>query len=153
ARPAHHLQTGCWVALHLVTGLVVAGLLVTLVPTAALHLVELALGRPLGSGMPLPGSAAGSLLSAVLTVPLGAAALLAGWPLGAGLAHLAPRLLGPTTADRLELAHQRADREAERTRIARDLHDGIGHALSVVSLQAAGARAAQARDPEASAAA
>ena len=152
-RLRHHLQTGAWVALHLLVGLLVAALLATFVPTAALYLAEHALCRPLGSGVVLPDSAAGRAGAGLLAALIGLTSLLAWWPLGAVLARLAPRFLGPTAEDRLELVRQRADREAERTRIARELHDGIGHALTVVSVQAAAARAVQARDPEAAAAA
>jgi signal transduction histidine kinase len=153
ARPAHHLQTAVWVLLHLGSGLLCAVLLATLVPAAVLHLVELAADRSLGSGLPLPGTGAGRFGAALLALLVAAAGTLLWWPLGAGLARLAPHLLGPTAGDRLELARQRADREAERTRIARELHDGIGHALTVVSVQAAAARTIQHRDPEAAAAA
>ncbi|MGC5628633.1 sensor histidine kinase [Georgenia sp. Z1344] len=64
------------------------------------------------------------------------------------LERLAPRVLGPTPADRL------AHADAERTRLraanalARELHDSIGHSLTAIGVQAeAGARVA-ARDPE-----
>ena len=40
----------------------------------------------------------------------------------------------------------------ERARIARDVHDLLGHCLSVISMQAAGARAVLAADPGAAAA-
>ena len=150
-RPAHHLRTGLWVVLHLLLGLLVTAVLATFVPTAGLYLVELVRDRDLGSGVPLPGSATGRAGAGVLAALAGVASLLAWWPIGALLARLAPHVLGPTTADRLQIAQERAEREAERTRIARELHDGIGHALSVVSIQAAAARAIQTRDPQAAA--
>lgn len=64
------------------------------------------------------------------------------------LARLAPALLGPTPADRLAAARQRADRMAERARIARELHDSVGHALSAVGVQAAAAARLLRTDPE-----
>jgi signal transduction histidine kinase len=47
--------------------------------------------------------------------------------------------------DRDRAAHAAAD--AERTRIARDLHDSVAHALTVVTLQAGGARELAAEGP------
>lgn len=152
-RAGHHVRTALWVVLHLGSGLLCAMLLATFVPSAVLFLVELATGGPLGTGLPLPDGGIGRLGAAVLALLVGAAAALAWWPLGAVLARLAPHLLGPTATDRLEAAEQRMAHEAERTRIARELHDGIGHALTVVSVQAAAARTVQHRDPEAAAAA
>lgn len=148
-RAAHHLQTALWVLLHLMGGLLVAVLLATILPSAVLVVIENARGTPLWSGVPVPGSAAGRAGMIVLALLTGAASLGLWWPLTEGLARLAPRLLGPTSADRLELVRQRADREAQRTRIARELHDGIGHALTIVGVQAAAARRVQHRDPEA----
>ncbi|MEV8092964.1 histidine kinase [Kitasatospora sp. NPDC085879] len=53
---------------------------------------------------------------------------------------LAVRLLGPSLADRLAAAELRAERLLERNRLARELHDSIGHALTVTVLQAGAAR-------------
>ncbi|WP_296372776.1 MULTISPECIES: histidine kinase dimerization/phosphoacceptor domain-containing protein [unclassified Pseudonocardia] len=68
--------------------------------------------------------------------------------MGAGLARLAPALLGPSPADRLAAELERSRRAeraaAERNRLARELHDSIGHALTVTTLQAGG-RGARAR--------
>ncbi|MEV6400416.1 histidine kinase [Streptomyces sp. NPDC051907] len=59
---------------------------------------------------------------------------------GALLAGRAPVLLGPTPEDRLAAAERRATELAERNRLARELHDSVGHALSAVTLQAGAAR-------------
>ncbi|MGW0470538.1 sensor histidine kinase [Streptomyces coeruleorubidus] len=55
---------------------------------------------------------------------------------------LAVRLLGPSPAERLAAMEERTEQLLERTRIARELHDSIGHALTVAVVQAGAARAA-----------
>ncbi|MFE0256518.1 histidine kinase [Streptomyces sp. NPDC059010] len=55
---------------------------------------------------------------------------------------LARRLLGPSPAERLAALEERTEQLLERTRIARELHDSIGHALTVAVVQAGAARAA-----------
>jgi signal transduction histidine kinase len=70
---------------------------------------------------------------------------------GAALARLAPRVLGPSPAERMavELARAReAERAlAERNRLARELHDSVGHALTVTTLQAGAAARVFDSDP------
>ncbi|MFE4868072.1 sensor histidine kinase [Streptomyces sp. NPDC056682] len=58
---------------------------------------------------------------------------------------LARRLLGPSPAERLTALEERTELLLERNRIAREIHDSIGHALTVAVVQAGAARAA--RDP------
>ncbi|WP_395360322.1 sensor histidine kinase [Streptomyces sp. YH02] len=65
----------------------------------------------------------------------------------------APRLLGPSTAERLALAAERELRLAERNRLAHELHDSIGHTLTTTTIQAAVAGELMAADPEAARAA
>ncbi len=68
---------------------------------------------------------------------------------GALLARQAPRLLGPDPADRLAAAERRAAEAESRNRLARELHDSVGHALSAVTLQAGAARRVlRAEDPD-----
>lgn len=88
-----------------------------------------------------------------LLAPLNGAAVLLGLIyalalLGAALARLAPRLLGPSTTQRLALAQQHAHTLAQRNQLARELHDSIGHALSVVALQAGAAARVITTDPD-----
>ncbi|MFI9209492.1 sensor histidine kinase [Streptomyces sp. NPDC053253] len=65
----------------------------------------------------------------------------------------APRLLGPSSAERLALAAERELRLAERNRLAHELHDSIGHTLTTTTIQAAVAGELMATDPVAARAA
>jgi signal transduction histidine kinase len=150
-RNAHRIQTIGWVLLHLIAGTAVAVCLFAVIPGAVLIITEAVLGRRVGSMVPVAAGSAGRTLTIVLAVLVGLAALIIIWPVGAVMAALAGRFLGPTAYDRLELAIDRANREAEHTRLARELHDGIGHALTIVSVQAAAGRRISGKDPEAAA--
>ncbi|MCT2541516.1 MULTISPECIES: sensor histidine kinase [Streptomyces] len=65
----------------------------------------------------------------------------------------APRLLGPSAAERLALAAEREMLLAERNRIAHELHDSIGHTLTAATIQAAVAGEMLSADPVAARAA
>ncbi|MFW3473483.1 sensor histidine kinase [Streptomyces microflavus] len=65
----------------------------------------------------------------------------------------APRLLGPSAAERLALAAERELLLAERNRIAHELHDSIGHTLTAATIQAAVAGEVLSTDPVAARAA
>ncbi|MET7440933.1 sensor histidine kinase [Streptomyces sp. NPDC004082] len=82
----------------------------------------------------------------VLLVPLPVLALYAAvLGLGGLVTALARRLLGPSPGERLAALEERTEQLLERNRIARELHDSIGHALTVAVVQAGAARTA--RDP------
>ncbi|TDQ44165.1 sensor histidine kinase [Actinorugispora endophytica] len=146
-------RTAGWLVVHLTLGFTVCLLtMVTLSEAALLILAPLTgwgaadpdrqgLIAPLMTDEAIPRW--GPLVGTAETLTL--LYLVAG--LGAALARLAPRLLGPSPAERLAAAQARADSLAERNRLARELHDSIGHALSVVALQAGAAERVIDADP------
>jgi signal transduction histidine kinase len=79
--------------------------------------------------------------------PAAAATVLATLLAGSLLARLGPVLLGPSSAERMQRLEAGAVRAAERNQIAREIHDSVGHALSVVTVQASAARRLIGRDP------
>ncbi len=140
-------RTAAWFTLHLAVGGVVSGCTLAIVPFTLFTLALPVTGQttPVLGFVVTPGwnavawAACGLVLLAALVV------LAAG--AGALLARLAPVLLGPTPAERLAAAEEHARTLAERNRLARELHDSVGHALSVVTLQAAAAGRVLDRDP------
>jgi signal transduction histidine kinase len=82
-----------------------------------------------------------------LALALLVALVLAVAGLGALLARWAPAFLGPSPAERLALLERQAGQLAERNRLARELHDSVGHALAVATLQAGAARKLLDSDP------
>ena len=148
-RAEHRRRSAAWVTLHVVLGGLAGAALVVVLPSLVVEVPGALAGTtprwlarldPVG----LPPVVLGVLLALVggalvVAVVVGAGALLARW---------APWFLGPTWRDRLLVAEDRLAREAEHQRLARDLHDGIGHALSVVSLQAAAGRRLLATAPD-----
>jgi signal transduction histidine kinase len=144
-------RTTAWFCLHLA-----AGGFVGILSTAVFGIGAVLIAAPFRSSGPreiMPG------LTYRVTgrwtdfwMPLATiAAILALFLLSAGigalLAYAAPRLLGPTPAERIELLERRTATLAERNRLARELHDSVGHTLSLVTIQAAAARRVLATDP------
>ena len=148
---AHRLQTMIWVTFHLVAGLAVAAALIAGVPYAVMTIVDNVAGRATDLMVPVAETVGGRAAVIGLCAVGAAVCLAVFWPIGRLAQALAGRLLGPTAQDRLMVALDRASREAEHTRLARELHDGIGHALTVVKVQAAAGKRIGERDPDAAA--
>ncbi len=141
--PDHRRHSAAWVVLHLVMGLLVAALLFGVVPGAAVAAYSGIAGTDLSvAGLtvtPSPGLTRPTLLVAA-AVMVAVLSLVTVALIGALASHWAPRFLGPTSGDRLLMAEARLARESEHARLARELHDGIGHSLTIISVQAAAAR-------------
>ncbi|MEV3856534.1 histidine kinase [Streptomyces sp. NPDC050095] len=144
-------RTVAWFTAHLGLGGVLSGMTLAL-PPFAVALIALPLFAGLrDSKLALPqvldhtwALALAPVAGALMLVALAACAALA----SGLLARWAPVLLGPTPADRLARAEARAADLAVRNRLARELHDSVGHALSAVTLQASAARRVLDSDPD-----
>jgi signal transduction histidine kinase len=111
-------RSAAWFVAHVVAGGLMAGVI---------------LGLP-----PFVASAGGAAVVPLAIVSaVGLIYLAAG--LSSALARLAPRLLGPSATERLAAMQRHAERLAERNRLARELHDSVGHALAIVTVQAGAA--------------
>ena len=143
-------RSAAWFVAHLVAGGVIGALTLVLPPAAVSAFLA-----PFASGdvqlgqldATVPGGPASAwlaplaLLSPFALIYLAAAA-------SALLARIAPRLLGPSPAERLAASQRHATRLTERNRLARELHDSVGHALSIVTVQAGAAERVLDNDPD-----
>ncbi len=136
------LRSALWFAVHLVVG----GL-VGLAAVICLPLTLVALLQPFGDAAesmqaltlgPLDEHDAWWLTLIGLLVMVALLYAVAG--LGTLAATMAPVLLGPSPGARIAALEAESVRLAERNRLARELHDSVGHALTVTTLQAAAAR-------------
>ncbi|WP_017611650.1 sensor histidine kinase [Nocardiopsis salina] len=156
AGPRERVRSGGALALHFVVGFVVAvATMVVLTDAATLALVAVT-GAPAGPvavltavpvSLPQVPGAVARVLTPVAGLVLVVVFVLVVAAVGAGAARVGPLLLGPSVSERLAQVSRRADELAERNRLAAELHDSIGHALSVVALQAGAAARVLEQDP------
>lgn len=143
-------RSAAWLAVRSAAGLLVAlGLLATAVVAVALLAVPFVDGYlAFGAHWRSPSGWASAW-----TLPV-AVVLLVGVAhgfrlLAAAHVRLAELLLGPDPSERLAALHRAVERADSRERLARDLHDGLGHALTLVVVQAQAAATALDGDPDA----
>ena len=141
-------RTGCWFTLHAAVGGLLSGVTLAVLPFTV-FLAFYGSGLTLGVVERAPAVYSWGLIQwGLLAAPLfllGLIALIAAAT--AGMKALAPKLLGQGTTDRLAAARAEAARLAARNRIARELHDSVGHALSVVVVQSEAAARVIDSDP------
>ncbi|MCZ2814232.1 histidine kinase [Modestobacter sp. VKM Ac-2979] len=138
-------RTALLLALHVLAGTAAGALLVIGVPSAVvLVAVPGGAGAEDLLGMAVPAGWPGRV---VLTAGLLLLVVAGGELPGRGLAAVAPRLLAGSTAERLAAAEASVSVLTGRDRLARELHDSVGHALSLASVQAGAARRLLTRDP------
>lgn len=134
------LRTVVWLEARMVLGAAAVFATVWL-PGLVYELARLAAGHA-STDVPLVGRTEPHWAYALL-IPLPLVAYFAVVVgLGALVTALARGLLGPSAAERMAALEERTEQLLERTRIARELHDSIGHALTVAVVQAGAARAA-----------
>ncbi|RFU82466.1 histidine kinase [Streptomyces triticagri] len=148
---AARVRTSAWFTLHLGVGALISGMTLA-VPPFSVFLLAVPVFRVLRESR-FGDPALFEHTWAVVLAPVAGAVclvLLAACAAAAGtlLARWAPQLLAPAPADRLAAAEERAAELAVRNRLARELHDSVGHALSAVTLQASAARRVLDSDPD-----
>ncbi|MQS11618.1 histidine kinase [Streptomyces kaniharaensis] len=140
-------RAAAWYVLHLFLGGVVSGMTLAGAPFSVVLIFDFDGAMDLTRfwenrfpGWMFTGPALGLVvLTLIVCANAGCGALLARW---------APVLLGPTPEERLAAAEHRAAVLAQRNRLARELHDSVGHALSAVSIQASAAARVLRSDPD-----
>src|SRR5690625_1993408 len=137
----------CWFYLHTIVGATIS-VLSLLIPAVAISLIMTALTGRRSSTIGIQEIAIDRAWAAPLALVLLIGLVLLVWATGQAAARAAPYLLGPDPASRLAELEERTRELSERNRLARELHDSIGHALTVTTLQASAARTVLRSDPD-----
>lgn len=146
---ATRMRSALWYVVHLLSGGLLAAVLFIGLPTALVFIVQ-----RFGSQTQMVDTSKLGFLAGIdpwLLLILGIVVLVA-MPYGTavagvGLRWLAPILLGPSAEERIAALEAQAQSLAERNRLARELHDSVGHALTITTMQAAAAAQVGASDP------
>ena len=138
------LRTGAWFTVHAAVGGVLSGLTLVMLPFGVYLIYTGVVGADsrdlLPDAWPIRwGMAIGPVVLLVVVWVVDGACR--------GMRGLAPRLLGPGVEELLAASRAEAARLAARNRIARELHDSVGHALSVVAVQSGAASRLVESDP------
>ncbi len=153
--PSDRLRAALFFAGHLVSGGALVFALGFGIPFAITIAVDTAAGstddQVLEALLPLPWLAPDTAVMLALVVTALAMALVIAS--GVLLPWYARMLLGPSAEEQLDAANRATAELERRNELARELHDSIGHALTLTTVQAAAARRLLARDPEAAIAA
>lgn len=150
--PSQRVRTAVWCWLHLTLGAATAIGLVFGVGFGAVLVVGAITDPPSTRVLDIEWAVVAGDLRDVWLIGFGVLAVLLGSLMvpasGQVAMALAPGLLGPTPEERIAALDARTSQLVERNRLARELHDSVGHALSVVVLQSAVAKRRLAGEPE-----
>ncbi len=131
-------RTVLWLEARLVLAVVMLGVCVPMILLCA-DLVRAAVGAAPGADAIVRIERPHWLFGVLIHLPIAVIlAVLVG--LGELVTGLARQLLGPSAAERMRALEARTDLLLEHNRLARELHDSIGHALTAAVLQAGAAR-------------
>lgn len=151
-RMADRLRGALFYFGHTFAGALLLFTIVVLIPSAIVLSTDPEQAHELSNGLiGTQANTAVTVLPAVMVQVLAVGLLLVCIAIivaeGYFLPNYALILLGPSTADRDELAGRERVRRFRRTVLAREVHDSIGHALTVTTMQAAVAKRALQTDP------
>ncbi|MEV6968755.1 histidine kinase [Hamadaea sp. NPDC051192] len=129
--PQTRLRAALWYFLHVGGGAVLGAGLVIVLPAGPVLAVSY------NAAVGLAITAAEVTVAAYAVAGLGALGRL-----------MAPVLLGPSAVERIRALEERQELLLEHNRLARELHDSVGHALTVAVVQAGAARELLRTDPD-----